>query len=138
MNFDVSGLSLMPCLFVFKKTRVTYLAHHGTWLKDQQSLIFTCPFIFLINHYRLSDCQLWTGIIISSVLRTFDCKFSHFLGLSDGSEFPSPAWGGKTEIREISQGCQRFETSVFFSEKINISTTGGSRVGFFQPDTNHP
>ena len=38
----------------------------------------------------------------------------------------------------ISQGCQRFETSVFFSEKINISTTGGSRVGFFQPDTNHP
>ena len=39
---------------------------------------------------------------------------------------------------QISQGCQRFETSVFFSEKINISTTGGSRVGFFQPDTNHP
>ena len=38
----------------------------------------------------------------------------------------------------ICQGCQRFETSVFFSEKINISTTGGSRVGFFQPDTNHP
>ena len=25
-----------------------------------------------------------------------------------------------------------------FSVKINISTTGGSRVGFFQPDTNHP
>ena len=41
-------------------------------------------------------------------------------------------------ILSISQGCQRFETSVFFSEKINISTTGGSRVGFFQPDTNHP
>ena len=40
--------------------------------------------------------------------------------------------------KRISQGCQRFETSVFFSEKINISTTGGSRVGFFQPDTNHP
>ena len=39
---------------------------------------------------------------------------------------------------DISQGCQRFETSVFFSEKINISTTGGSRVGFFQRDTNHP
>ena len=39
---------------------------------------------------------------------------------------------------KLSQGCQRFETSVFFSEKINISTTGGSRVGFFQPDTNHP
>ena len=38
----------------------------------------------------------------------------------------------------VCQGCQRFETSVFFSEKINISTTGGSRVGFFQPDTNHP
>ena len=38
----------------------------------------------------------------------------------------------------ICQGCQRFETSVFFSEKINISTTGDSRVGFFQPDTNHP
>ena len=38
----------------------------------------------------------------------------------------------------LGQGCQRFETSVFFSEKINISTTGGSRVGFFQPDTNHP
>ena len=38
----------------------------------------------------------------------------------------------------LCQGCQRFETSVFFSEKINISTTGGSRVGFFQPDTNHP
>ena len=38
----------------------------------------------------------------------------------------------------ICQGCRRFETSVFFSEKINISTTGGSRVGFFQPDTNHP
>jgi len=26
----------------------------------------------------------------------------------------------------------------FFSVKINISTTGGYRVGFFQPDTNHP
>ena len=26
----------------------------------------------------------------------------------------------------------------FFSVKINISTTGGFRVGFFQPDTNHP
>ena len=26
----------------------------------------------------------------------------------------------------------------FFSVKIIISTTGGSRVGFFQPDTNHP
>ena len=38
----------------------------------------------------------------------------------------------------ISQGCQRFETSVFFSEKINISTTEGSRVGFFQPDTSPP
>ena len=38
----------------------------------------------------------------------------------------------------ICQGCRRFETSVFFSVKINISTTGGSRVGFFQPDTNHP
>ena len=38
----------------------------------------------------------------------------------------------------ICQGCQRFETSVFFSEKNNISTTGGSRVGFIQPDTNHP
>ena len=25
-----------------------------------------------------------------------------------------------------------------FSVKINISTTGGFRVGFFQPDTNHP
>ena len=24
----------------------------------------------------------------------------------------------------VCQGCQRFETSVFFSEKINISTTG--------------
>ena len=36
------------------------------------------------------------------------------------------------------QGCRGFETSVFFSVKINISTTGGSRVGFFQPDTNHP
>ena len=38
----------------------------------------------------------------------------------------------------LCQGCQRFETSVFFSVKINISTTGGFRVGFFQPDTNHP
>ena len=38
----------------------------------------------------------------------------------------------------ICQGCRRFETSVFFSVKINISTTGGFRVGFFQPDTNHP
>ena len=38
----------------------------------------------------------------------------------------------------LSQGCRRFETSVFFSVKINISTTGGFRVGFFQPDTNHP
>ena len=38
----------------------------------------------------------------------------------------------------ISQGCRRFETSVFFSVKINISTTGGFRAGFFQPDTNHP
>ena len=38
----------------------------------------------------------------------------------------------------LRQGCRRFETSVFFSVKINISTTGGSRVGFFQPDTNHP
>ena len=26
----------------------------------------------------------------------------------------------------------------FFSLKINISTTRGFRVGFFQPDTNHP
>ena len=26
----------------------------------------------------------------------------------------------------------------FFSVKINNSTTGGFRVGFFQPDTNHP
>ena len=42
------------------------------------------------------------------------------------------------KTQQICQGCQRFETSVFFSEKINISTTGGSRVGFFQPDTNHP
>ena len=33
----------------------------------------------------------------------------------------------------LCQGCQRFETSVFFSEKINISTTGGFRVGFFHP-----
>ena len=39
---------------------------------------------------------------------------------------------------EICQGCGRFETSVFFSVKINILTTGGFRVGFFQPDTNHP
>ena len=38
----------------------------------------------------------------------------------------------------ICQGCRRFETSVFFSVKINILTTGGFRVGFFQPDTNHP
>ena len=38
----------------------------------------------------------------------------------------------------ICQGCRRFETSVFFSVKINISTTGGFRVGFFQPDTDHP
>ena len=38
----------------------------------------------------------------------------------------------------ICQGCRRFETSVFFSVKINISTTGGFRVGFFLPDTNHP
>ena len=41
-------------------------------------------------------------------------------------------------IEAICQGCRRFETSVFFSVKINISTTGGFRVGFFQPDTNHP
>ena len=26
----------------------------------------------------------------------------------------------------------------FISVKINISTMGGFRVGFFQPDTNHP
>ena len=26
----------------------------------------------------------------------------------------------------------------FFSMKINISTTGGFRVGFFQPDISHP
>ena len=38
----------------------------------------------------------------------------------------------------LGQGCRRFETSVFFSVKINISTTGGFRVRFFQPDTNHP
>ena len=38
----------------------------------------------------------------------------------------------------ICQGCRYFETSVFFSVKINISTMGGFRVGFFQPDTNHP
>ena len=31
----------------------------------------------------------------------------------------------------ISQGCRRFETSVFFSVKINISTMGAFRVGFF-------
>ena len=37
----------------------------------------------------------------------------------------------------LCQGCRRFETSVFFSVKIIISTTGGFRVGFFQPDTNH-
>ena len=56
------------------------------------------------------------------------------------------AWSGPGRGREpeevlfmdISQGCRRFETSAFFSEKINISTTGGFRVGFFQPDTNHP
>ena len=41
-------------------------------------------------------------------------------------------------VSVISQGCRRFETFVFFSVKINISTTGGFRVGFFQPDTNHP
>ena len=47
----------------------------------------------------------------------------------------------KNEIQNANckcQGCQRFETSVFFFCKINISTTGGFRVGFFQPDTNHP
>ena len=38
----------------------------------------------------------------------------------------------------ICQGCRRFETSVFFSVKNNISTTGGFRVDFFQPDTIHP
>ena len=38
----------------------------------------------------------------------------------------------------LCQGRRRFETSVFFSVKINILTTGGFRVGFFQPDTNHP
>ena len=43
-----------------------------------------------------------------------------------------------TAMYYICQGCRRFETSVFFSVKINISTTGGFRVGFFQPDTNHP
>ena len=42
------------------------------------------------------------------------------------------------QVGYIRQGCRRFETSVFFSVKINISTTGGFRVGFFQPDTNHP
>ena len=46
------------------------------------------------------------------------------------------AW--RSEKKLICQGCRRFETSVFFSVKMNISTTGGSRVGFFQPDTNHP
>ena len=40
--------------------------------------------------------------------------------------------------RVCMSGCRRFETSVFFSVQINISTTGGFRVGFFQPDTNHP
>ena len=35
-------------------------------------------------------------------------------------------------------GCRYFETSVFFSVKINISTTKGFRVGFFQPDISHP
>ena len=38
----------------------------------------------------------------------------------------------------LCQGCRRFETSVFFSVKINISTTGGFRVGFFLLDTNYP
>ena len=45
---------------------------------------------------------------------------------------------GKWTTYCICQGCRRIEKSVFFSVKINISTTGGFRVGFFQPDTNHP
>ena len=49
--------------------------------------------------------------------------------------FYGPEWAS---FIYICQGCRQFETSVFFSVKINISTTGGFRVGFFQPDTNHP
>ena len=56
--------------------------------------------------------------------------------------FPFPFFHRKFAMSEISvqlcQGRRRFETSVFFSVKINISTTGGFKVGFFQPDTNHP
>ena len=64
---------------------------------------------------RLLQLKLWTNEICSMLIAVHD--FS-----------PSV----------ICQGCRRFETSVFFSVKIYISTTGGFRVGFFQPDTNHP
>ena len=52
---------------------------------------------------------------VTSVIKNFkDCTFEMFI----------------SEKKRVCQGCQRFETSVFFSEKINISTTGGFRVSF--------
>ena len=68
-----------------------------------------------------------------------DCSIHYdipFLGL--GSFHNRSLFFEEKKFKFISQGCRRFKTSVFFSVKINISTTGGFRVGFFQPDTNHP
>jgi len=62
------------------------------------------------------------------------------LGLNNKDIFPRvylSFMGFELEI-SLSQGRHQFETSVFFSVKISISTTGGFRVGVFQPDISHP
>ena len=46
------------------------------------------------------------------------------------AEKPIPISQGGDLEDVIRQSCRRFETFVFFSVKINISTTGAFKVGF--------
>ena len=95
----------------------------------KRSVHFTLPQILPLIH----------SLLIPNAIRRGQNRESKIYGPWNR---PSMQWWSKKRhvhtLPFICQGCQRFETSVFFSEKINISTTGGSRVGFFQPDTNHP
>ena len=119
-NSDPKLASLLSFFcFQVSLTSVSFLLHQRLcWTEENLSL------------RNLRDCWAPTSPPSSSTLcQSHPCKRWIFVRSYNGQ---------LSVIFRYDKVVVNLKHLCFFSVKINISTTGGFRVGFFQPDTNHP
>ena len=92
----------------------------------------------VVSPERILRLVFQTAIVLFQADNTFEFKLQHHLiplfklPWSLSTTQCVVHWIGYVKVAED------LKHLCFFSVKVNISTTGGFRVGFFQPDTNHP